>query len=287
MTDWKHDALASDLVGHLRGYARPAMCWENLQLGPSGSPRPDVFTMEHSYTRFAPTAFEVKVSRADFLRDVQAGKALGYLKYAGALVFACPKGMITKAEVPAGCGLIERGAQVWRWARKPTLQRLDNLPWEAWLKLVMDGCSRESGASRDMVDGRRATEWQQRERVRKALGDDLAQIMANRDSARLQLEREQLLASTMASDLRALRERAEAAELDMAMKAATHIRKEVADLAVSLGLPEDTHHYAVSRALRALVPTSHSDRLAEASREFDRIAKLAKVMAESLKSEAS
>lgn len=39
-----HDELAQSLAAHLRGDAR--MIWCDLQLGPSGSPRPDVYTID-------------------------------------------------------------------------------------------------------------------------------------------------------------------------------------------------------------------------------------------------
>lgn len=68
-----HDELAADFATHLRG-ASKRVTWEGMQLGPSGSPRPDVYTMEPTYTRLTFEAFECEVSVADFRSDVTTGK---------------------------------------------------------------------------------------------------------------------------------------------------------------------------------------------------------------------
>lgn len=187
-TEWKHDALAEDLAAHLRGSRGDMVTWLDMQLGPAGSPRPDVYAIAHTYTALAATAYEVKVSRSDFLRDACAGKALGYLKFAGAVVFAAPAGMLKKTEIPGGCGLIERHAEVWRFARKPVRQRLENLPWTAWVKLVTDGRGRELGtvAGRE-ARGRQAVTWRADQLARKVLGAELGKLYADRDTARMML----------------------------------------------------------------------------------------------------
>ena len=68
MSDWQHDQLAEDLAAHLKAPDR--MVWLNMQLGPRGSPRPDVYTIYKSYVRPQPTAYEVKISREDFRSDI-------------------------------------------------------------------------------------------------------------------------------------------------------------------------------------------------------------------------
>lgn len=75
----KHDDLQEDLATHLRGNT-DRMVWTNTQLGPVGSPRPDVFTVDKSFARFAADAYEVKVSVSDLRHDdaqVELGLALG------------------------------------------------------------------------------------------------------------------------------------------------------------------------------------------------------------------
>lgn len=68
---WMHDALAQDLARHLK--APDTMVWCNLQLGPSGSPRPDVYRMSKSFVRPCPIAYECKISRENFRSDVTSG----------------------------------------------------------------------------------------------------------------------------------------------------------------------------------------------------------------------
>ena len=137
--DWKHDALAQDLSRHLTcGQSRGRMAWCDVQLGPSGSPRPDVYVLDCSFTNPNPTAYEVKVSRSDFLSDVTSGKFQKYYKFASRVVFAVPKGLIKKTEVPDGCGLIERSEKSWRNTRRAIVNPVD-IPWEAMMKLLLHG----------------------------------------------------------------------------------------------------------------------------------------------------
>lgn len=135
-----HDELADSLGAHLRG--PEIMVWTNMQLGPKGSPRPDVYTIRKSFTNPSPTAYEVKVSVSDFRSDVTTGKYTNYFQYAGAVMFACEHGLISKFDVPSQCGLIVFNAGSWRAARKPTVSPC-TIPQEAALKLLIDGVKRE------------------------------------------------------------------------------------------------------------------------------------------------
>lgn len=81
-TTWAHDALASDLASHL-AFTGGRVIFENMQLGPAGSPRPDVYTIPKVYSRFTPLAYEVKISVADFRSDVTSGKWQSYRAYGG------------------------------------------------------------------------------------------------------------------------------------------------------------------------------------------------------------
>ena len=71
--------------------------------------RPDVFIMKPTYNQemVKPTAYEIKVSRSDFLSDIaKPDKRRAYLEVAEALYYVCPEGLIDKKEVPQECGLI-------------------------------------------------------------------------------------------------------------------------------------------------------------------------------------
>lgn len=136
-----HDELARDLAGHLFG--PKIMVWQNIQLGPSGSVRPDVYTIRKSYVRPLPIAYEVKVSRSDFFHDVTAGKWQSYLKYASGVIFGAEFGLLERSDVPQHCGLILRALDGrWRIAKRPVLNAVE-VSESALIKLLIDGVERE------------------------------------------------------------------------------------------------------------------------------------------------
>lgn len=169
-----HDELAADLAAHVRG-AGEWMTWCDLQLGASGSVRPDVYAIAKTYSRLHAVAYECKISRADFRSDVTKAKWQAYLKYATAVTFAVPAGLIEKAEVPPTCGLIVRHENVWRHVRRPTHQPMPELPRETWLKLLMDGVHRE-GARRDE---RHFSSYAVMRGVAKKWGEEVAKLLHN------------------------------------------------------------------------------------------------------------
>jgi hypothetical protein len=63
----------------------------------------DAIAIKKSWANPKVTAYEIKVSRQDFLRD---NKAHEYLAYCNEFYFACPKDVIKENEVPEACGLI-------------------------------------------------------------------------------------------------------------------------------------------------------------------------------------
>lgn len=180
---WKHDELAADLAKHL-GNNTDRMIWTDMQLGPSGSPRPDVFTAPKSYSKFLPIAYECKVSVSDFRQDITKGKWQSYLKYASGVIFAVPKGLIDKDEVPKGCGLIVRSDSCWRMVKGPTLTPIANdLPKDFWIKMLIDGVGRT-------VRDRRyeqAFEHRARKEITAKYGEELGQALQRRDNAQSSL----------------------------------------------------------------------------------------------------
>lgn len=264
--NWKHDDLAADLASHLRGGDR--VVWEDMQLGPSGSPRPDVYTIPKAYSKFRPLAYEVKISVADFRRDVTAGKWQSYLRYAAGVIFAVPAGLIDKADVPLGCGLMVRSDSVWRTVKGPTLARVENLPLEAWIKLFIDGLGRVTTT----VQPRQSHGWIHSAEARKLLGDDVARAMYDLSSAKhyLQYQADQLAEKQKAyrdelSDLsKKLREEAksEAAQVDSVR----------ASLAQALGLPATANVWQIQQAARDAAAALNVDgRLAAMERRLSHI----------------
>ena len=254
MHSWKHDALAADLAEHLRADKR--MVWTDMQLGPSGSPRPDVYTLERCYSRPAPTAYEVKISRSDLRSDTTSGKWQKYLQYAGAVVFAVPEGLCTPADIPVGCGLIVRKAATWRHIRKAT-RTAASLPMDACMKLLMDGVSRT--VERRLPMPRTIELWSEHEAIRRKFGQAVA--LAARDLTAAQVQ---------AVDMHRLRaegwarvDKDVAAHKEYLMSAA---RQEVAqfeeakrDLIAWLGLPEGSSGLAIRRAIGALQTACNVD----------------------------
>jgi hypothetical protein len=176
---WGHDELANDLADSLEVPER--MVWTDMQLGPSGSARPDVFTMQKSYSRPLPKSYEIKVSLSDFRSDITSGKWQKYLKFSGCVIFAVPKGLITKEDVPIGCGLMTRGENGWRTIKKPTMQVVE-LPEHMMLKLLIDGIDR---ARRPRPD-----EWNQyitNKKLKKLFSEDVNAAITDLKLARNRL----------------------------------------------------------------------------------------------------
>lgn len=139
MDKWKHDQLQADLAEHLLNPER--LVWQNMQIGMAGSPRPDVYTIKKSYSKPHPISYEIKVSKSDFLSDMKTGKWQAYLQFSCAVVFCVPKGLITKNDLPAGCGLMVRDENGWHTLKAPKLERA-KIPEEAFMKLLIDGAER-------------------------------------------------------------------------------------------------------------------------------------------------
>lgn len=111
MREWNHDALAEDL----------AICKQTSFLDtPLGSvqidhaQRADVLEVKPSYTRFCVSIYEIKISRADFQKDIRTGKWKGYLDHCHRFYFAVPSGLVKPEEIPKGAGLIVRGEKGWK-----------------------------------------------------------------------------------------------------------------------------------------------------------------------------
>lgn len=229
---WGHDELAKDLAEHLRG-ASDRLVWTDMQLGPSGSPRPDVYTVPRSYSRFMPVAYECKVSVADFRRDITAGKWTSYLQFAAGVMFCVPAGLISKDDVPNGCGLMVRSESVWRTVKGATMRAVDNLPRDAWIKLLLDGMHLVTGQR----IARGISEWTLEARVREKFGDTIGDLVRARLDAESRFEYETSRLNGAAVDARNLyqeemKKARERVEKDMA-----EINAERRELAVMLGLP--------------------------------------------------
>lgn len=241
---WKHDELAEDLAKHL-GNNTDRMIWTDMQLGPSGSPRPDVFTAPKSYSKFLPIAYECKVSVSDFRQDITKGKWQSYLKYASGVIFAVPKGLIDKDDVPKGCGLIVRSESCWRMVKGPTLTPIANdLPKEFWIKMLIDGVGRTVHSRRF----EQAFEHRARKVISAKYGEELGQALQRRDNAQSRLDYKTEELRKRLGDLNFIESaERERQSLESDKQAYETLHHELCDL---LGISPQSHIWEVQRAFK-------------------------------------
>jgi len=243
---WGHDELAHDLAEYLRqNTAR--ICWEDMQLGPSGTCRPDVYAMAHSYSKFCPVVYEVKVSVSDFRADVTAGKYTKYFKYAGGMVFAVPEGLLKKSDIPEGCGLMIRKESGWHTLKGPTMRQLDNLPRDAWVKLLMDGVTRQ--VERTHIKSRAINTYFVDQKLMKTHGSEIADLVCRAYRSKQSLEHEIQARDKRIQEVRQESEEELARRRKRREEAEESLNDAQRDLAQALGLERDVPIYLLTRTL--------------------------------------
>ena len=231
-----HDQLAEDLAGSLRNERR--MTWCDIQLGPSGSVRPDVYAIFKSYMNPCPMAYECKISVADFRSDVTSGKWQSYLKYATGVYFACEGDLIKKSEVPTHCGLIVLRNGAWRAAKKATLSPVV-IPQEGLLKLLIDGVEREG----PRIRARHYSDSVQLHNTSAKFGALVARTIKDRLSVEYEIEQAKRTAARIEKDaeFRAEQILTEAADLIAPLRA---------ELCEILGLKLDADRWHLAREVK-------------------------------------
>lgn len=263
----KHDELAADLADFLRSKT-DRLTWTDMQLGPAGTQRPDVYTLPLSFSRFTPIAYECKVSLADFRSDVTSGKWQGYLRYAAAVIFAAPEGLIGKADIPEGCGLIVRGQAGWRTVKAPTLRPVENLPRDAWIKLLIDGIKREVKRNQPEI----MSVWASNYRLRESLGNDVSDLPSSRMQAKGRYEDATERLRSAAEDAKKEYNEQMARARDRAEHDAGVIHAARSELAVALGLTPNAGVYEItSAATRAVRALERDAVVADLRRRLDKI----------------
>lgn len=225
------------------------MVWTNMQMGPSGSPRPDVYTIAKSFAKFTPISYECKISVSDFRSDVTTGKWQKYLKFSAGVIFAAPKGLITKADVPKGCGLVTRNEDGWVTVKAPTLNRCESLTRDEWMKLLISGVER---ARRVDPEARMLNTWAMQDVIRKKYGKEIAEALSNRDSAATILR---TLECGHREEIDRLNKRHSDRMKTLAETHASETRytdRSRDDLCKVLGMPAGSGPYEIARALDAV-----------------------------------
>lgn len=246
---WAHDALVNDLAGHLSGPGR--LLWCDMQLGPAGSPRPDVYTIEKSFAHPNCTAHECKISASDFRADVTAGKWQKYLTFAKSVVFCFPAGLVDPADVPRQCGVMVRSERGWSTRRRPIPQTMPDLPLEAWLKLLIDGCKQEGMRFR----AKEFSAYVAREKIRNRFGDDVANYLNRRETAEMK-ERQRAL------DAQRIIDQANVQAKKITQDVAEALPELWGNLVNILGLEPDANVYEVRSAVRRITRSAEDARSA-------------------------
>ncbi|MBU9133044.1 hypothetical protein KTD17_08520 [Burkholderia multivorans] len=173
---WIHDELARDLAAHLRG-ASVRLIWTDMQLGPSGSPRPDVYSVPCSFSRFQPIAYECKISVADFRRDVTAGKWTSYLRFAAGVIFAAPTGLLKKEDIPGRLRPHRARAGRMAFSQAPNAEEHGEPPRDVWVKLIIDGMARLADHAEEQLRTGLSNEWTLEKKLRARLGNIVADVV--------------------------------------------------------------------------------------------------------------
>jgi len=139
--------------------------------------RIDALVIKQSWARPLFTAYEVKVSRSDFLND---DKWTEYLPYCHRFYFACPAGLIQRDEVPDPAGLAWVDPDTLEVSvRKAARSRMIDIPWELLYYIVISKLESDRhpffSSQREMLEV-----WVEDKTKRKWLGLEVATRMAER-----------------------------------------------------------------------------------------------------------
>lgn len=260
MSKWKHDDLQADLAEHLLTPER--LVWQDMQIGMAGSPRPDVYTIKKSYSKPHPISYEIKVSKSDFLSDMKTGKWQSYLQFSCAVVFCVPKGLITKADLPAGCGLMVRDENGWHTLKAPKLERA-KIPENAFMKLLIDGAER---AQKSHIK-RLKDEYRINSEAQKRFGGLVAEILADHQQVQ-----QRIVADKHRLDYLMQQAQDQAKRIvDNAKNEAKEATALMSELAESLSLPPDSSIYLIRRAVADMKKSfSESSSLQSAIQSLER-----------------
>lgn len=139
--------------------------------------RMDVWVMPRSWTKPACTAYEIKVSRSDFLQDE---KWPGYLDLCNSLYFACPSGLIQPEELPESVGLVwlsKTGTRLYTKRKAP--QRDVTIPESLWRYILM--CRATVEPERQFQSDRNYWEqWLEQKRIDKEFGRHVGATISRR-----------------------------------------------------------------------------------------------------------
>ncbi|RRF76897.1 hypothetical protein EAO18_26415 [Klebsiella pneumoniae] len=208
--------------------------------------------MAHSYSKFCPIVYEVKVSMSDFRADVTAGNTQNILNMLAVLCSLFLK-VCLKSDIPDGCGLMVRKESGWHTLKGPTMRQIDNLPRDAWIKLLMDGMTRE--VERTQIKSRSYGSWFVERNLSKKHGEDVSRLVAQACMAKDRLESEIKFAEERAKTVRQESIDEQKRREDNRRREEERLTDAQRDLAVLLGVDPDSPRYLLARALESAVTT--------------------------------
>jgi hypothetical protein len=119
----------------------------------SGTRRIDFWTLEPTYSQgFRTSAYEIKVSRADYQRDSEA-KQDGALKWSDRFWYVTPPNLISPKELPEWAGLQEWDGTLFRVKRKAPPRKKADPDWEFIVSLLRNSgdCRRDVGLMKTQI----------------------------------------------------------------------------------------------------------------------------------------
>lgn len=249
MTKWIHNELIADLESHIQrtGVNGSRMVWSDIPMGKGGSQRPDLFSLEKSFSKPNPTAYEIKVSRSDFLSDVTAGKWTGYFEFASRVIFCVPQGLVKKAEIPDKAGLMVRGPNGWKTTKKATVSgQKPGFDHMMRLLLVADGKARERDRQLD-IDF-----YKINDQIKKKHGEKIAQIIANVDTAEHKIKKAERDAQRIINRAKIIEKSAERYAKEERDRIMADYDDAISEAKEALGLPDDINRFRVLSEIRRI-----------------------------------
>lgn len=149
----------------------------------------------------------------------------------------------------AGCGLIVRHESGWRTAKGPTMQRLETLSHEAWVKLMIDGIDREVKRNRAAAP-REHSAWMAAREVRKRHGDRIGELLSNLSMAESRIIEATTMAQQQAEQIQAGTHRELKWAKDRVAMDRDSLDSEYRHLARELGLEEQATVSDLADAIR-------------------------------------
>ena len=179
----EHDDVAEDLALAKGGIPFLNVCLGPKWIGSGKTPRADLVVCSASYKGFVLSAFEVKISRSDFLRDLRSEKWRTYLPHCNRLYFAVLDEVCRKEDIPEEAGLLIRNSKGWYTAKKaPSLQ--SSIPHDTLLSLIFARQRRSAREKRidDIMEMRRlgyhATDFQGGLKAARVHGKEVGRLLS-------------------------------------------------------------------------------------------------------------